>query len=663
MNVSPCQLRPVAVAWKIVRISILAGCAAAIFAPAPVQAWQNSVVESIDVGFDGKVVLGKWVPFTIEVSAATPTDNVTLQMETLDGDAVPIQYNQSYHVDEHPVTQFKQLTGLIRMGRAAGISVRLIGAGGDQVTSRRFSLDELRETHSFLPGTTRLTLFPLGSSGDKTSKDDVIPEFDRHLSDETAVIYRLSHLPTSWIGYDSVRTMVIIRTGRVPNLAQHKAIEKWVSMGGRLIITGGSGFDESFNRGVLGELSPGSFQRNITIADTGSIELFTKINDQLVSSGGPALPVTVIEPGPDRRLEGRAGEHPLIMHWMHGFGKITFISLDVTAEPFLSWEGRRGLMTLAMEDTGGEPTDSTQAQTGRVSHIGFTDIAGQLRAGMDQYKRVSFITFTLVALLVGLFILAIGPGDFFFLKKVTGRMEMTWVTFSLICLAFCGLAWLLASQLKSSETEVNQVEIVDVDTITDTVRGNLWAHIYSPGTETYDVQLPRENSLFGKLDEGWLSWQGLPGRGMGSMQSRSDLGLYRRQYESLVYPQGASLSAIPMQNASTKTLHAAWHGQLQEKPQHALRQSSNSDALLGTVTNPLDKPLYDCVILYGDWVYQLEDRPLEPGETIVVEDDLREKTIAGHFTRLGDRGEDEVSTAWDPRSTRLPRITQMMSFF
>jgi hypothetical protein len=276
---------------------------------------------------------------------------------------------------------------------------------------------------------------------------------------------------------------------------------------------------------------------------------------------------------------------------------------------------------------------------------------------------VTFVTFTLVALLVGLFILAIGPGDYFFLRRFTGRMELTWLTFTLICLAFCGLAWWLANSLKSGRTEVNQVEIIDVDTTSQTVRGNLWANLYSPRTETFDIELPEQNTLFGQLEQGWLSWQGLPGRGLGSMQSRADLGLYRRRYDCQVGAHGSRLVGLPLQNASTKALHASWSGRLATEIRSGLRRSANNDALLGTLTNPLDQRLYECVILYGDWVYELQDRPLEPNETVVVQTDLREKTIASHFTRLGSRGEDEVSTAWDPASTRLPRIAGMISFF
>ena len=644
----------------------LLGCTL-IFAFADVASGQETPeIERLSVGFDGKIVLGKWVPFTVKLSEQTATENTTLRIETLDGDAVPIRYDQPPELSDAE-NGSQSLHGLVRVGRATGMTVSLLEAGGDQLTSRRFSLDELRESHTFLPGTARLSLFPFWNPGAASVEGtDLLPELDRQISDATAVVTNPRLLPEYWIGYESVRTM-IITPGKFDtplNKKQQAAIERWVYLGGRLIITGGPGYDAPFQTQVLGNLSPGTLQGTVAISDTGSIEVFTQVNEQLVQTGGRELTVTVIEPKDGHTVAGKAGEHPLFIHWIHGFGNVSFISLDLTAEPVLSWSGRKNLLTRALSPTGIKiESGDSELSGGRMSHIGFSDIVGQLRAGMDQFRQVSFITFTLVALLVALFILAIGPGDFFFLKRVVGKMEMTWITFILICVGFSLLAWILATRLKSPDTQVNQVEFVDVDAATGLVRGNLWAHVYSPSTRTYDIQLPAKNELFGAIEDGWLSWQGLPGRGLGSMQSRTDLGLYRKPYFSPINAEGSSLQAIPMQNASTKAFHATWYGELESPLKNGLRKSTNSDALLGTFTNPLDKPLYDFVVLYGPWVYHLKDRPLGPGETIVLEDDLREKTIAGYYTRKNNRGEEEVSAAWDSRGTQLPRIAQMMSFF
>jgi hypothetical protein len=75
----------------------------------------------------------------------------------------------------------------------------------------------------------------------------------------------------------------------------------------------------------------------------------------------------------------------------------------------------------------------------------------------------------------------------------------------------------------------------------------------------------------------------------------------------------------------------------------------------------LDIPLHNVVLLYGDWAYVLE-RDLRPGETIVVEDDMRERTIRGHFTRRRNESGEEVAVPWNPASTDVPRILNAMMF-
>ena len=44
------------------------------------------------------------------------------------------------------------------------------------------------------------------------------------------------------------------------------------------------------------------------------------------------------------------------------------------------------------------------------------------------------VPFWLVAGLIVVYILLIGPGDYFFLRKLVGRMEWTWLTFPLVVL-------------------------------------------------------------------------------------------------------------------------------------------------------------------------------------------------------------------------------------
>ena len=61
------------------------------------------------------------------------------------------------------------------------------------------------------------------------------------------------------------------------------------------------------------------------------------------------------------------------------------------------------------------------AEVGQVAHVGYTDIIGQLRGALDQFSGVTLFAFSWVAVLLGVYVLLIGPGDYFFLNRVLGR--------------------------------------------------------------------------------------------------------------------------------------------------------------------------------------------------------------------------------------------------
>ncbi len=649
------------------------------YTPATLEAQQT--IEKIEMGFDGKVVLGRWVPFTVTV--AGPLQASRLQVETLDGDAVPVNYLQFVGGSQ------LQYRGLVRMGRVSGITVRLAmvidnsearqqGQTQRVMAERRFSLEELQQDHEFLPGTTRMTAVV----GLQQAEDVDVFSIDKSLADVTVAITDADALPDHPLGWDAIGAMIIVPRA-MPRLAlemqggfdlqpaQAQAIVTWAARGGDVLLCGGLHAADWFGKGSpLQELAPGPFVENTVTGDTGAIELLVGSNEQLATGGGPELPLSVFDV-PESAVESRIGTRSLIARRAFGFGTVSFVATDFAEQPLRGWNGRRKLLSAAMGLADAASSNEETRQTGRVSHIGYEDIVGQLRAALDRFQNVSFITFTSVALLITLFILAVGPGDYLFLRRlIGGRMELTWVSFTLLSLAFCGLAIGLAAWTKSSSTEINQVEIIDIDARDGTTRGNLWANLYSPGTGSYDLALPSSLSQFGALRDSWVSWQGLPGSGLGGMQSTTDRGLYRRSYESKAEPLESTaggetwtttLHGIPMQNASTKMLTGQWTGQFDDDLISNLRRSASTDALFGTITNPFPFELADCMLMYGDWVYLLE-RPLRAHETIVVEDDMREKTIVAYFTRRSKQGDDDVNTAWDPSDTNLSRILQLMMF-
>ena len=59
------------------------------------------------------------------------------------------------------------------------------------------------------------------------------------------------------------------------------------------------------------------------------------------------------------------------------------------------------------------------------------DLAESLNQTLDDFQGVTPIPFAAVAAMILGYIVLIGPGDYFLVKKLLKRMELTWITFPL----------------------------------------------------------------------------------------------------------------------------------------------------------------------------------------------------------------------------------------
>ena len=132
----------------------------------------------------------------------------------------------------------------------------------------------------------------------------------------------------------------------------------------------------------------------------------------------------------------------------------------------------------------------------------------------------SLVPFFVVALLVIVYILLIGPGDYFLLRRLGRGMQWTWVTFPAIVVIFAAGAYVAAYWLKGDQLRVSQVDLVDIDA-EGTARGASWFSIFSPRGESFDLSMrpclpdgqPPETS-------GSLAWLGKAGNEFNGMYSR-----------------------------------------------------------------------------------------------------------------------------------------------
>ena len=175
-------------------------------------------------------------------------------------------------------------------------------------------------------------------------------------------------------------------------------------------------------------------------------------------------PARVLIPPPDRRGEKDdiiAGQSAF------GLGRVTVIGFDLDRSPFAEfpqrpefwdWVLREGGANRASAGSDGKPRPGAAALTEEED-----ELAVALRTHVDTFEGVPVVSFGWVALLIVLYILLIGPIEYFFLKRVLGRLELTWITFPIIVLTVSLAAYFTAYSLKGRDLKVNKIDVVDVD--------------------------------------------------------------------------------------------------------------------------------------------------------------------------------------------------------
>ena len=625
---------------------------------------------AVEVGLSGHYKAGHWTAVRVTLRGGSEPVRGQLSVTVPDGDGVPSRVAEPIALEPDRDTTAMLSARFGRLDSQMDVELR---AGEEVVANKAFRSSSTPAADGYspaLPSTFRLIATLASDSAGVEQAMGVL----REESDEKTVAFQLdsaSPLPTRWYGLESLDTLVLSTSdpdtyaSLKPDGPEIEALDQWVRMGGKLLIALGSQAESVLAEGApLARFVPGRLQRTVVLRQTGALEAYA----------GGAVPVPR---GPGGRLEFRApqldavqgvveareGNLPLVIRSARGLGQVIFLAADLDASPLRSWPDR-GLLVARLLDWTPEPGDELR-EGSALMHYGFTDMSGQLRRALDQYRGVAPFSLWIVAAPVGAYLLLIGPVDYFLLRRFSPRMEFTWITFPLIVIGFSAGAYLLGHRFKGREVRVNQVTLVDVDAESKQLRGTWWAGMFSPRMDRYDLSLlpPGESNKLPRADSTVFSWLGLPGHALGGMDPVAATPVNVRQPYAFS-PQLDAISEIPIQVWATKSLTARWHGPAAAVPD--TRLADEDGVPVGTVVNTLDFPLEDCLLAYGRWAYQLGT--LEPGQAarvgpMIPRRELRTLLTGRKLVRDETDKFQQESTPYDPSSVDPAYILRTMMFF
>jgi hypothetical protein len=673
-------------AWLLLLIG-MASCASMVLATDKVAADKSDTasdsgpvaIVEVRAGFAGRFKVGYWAPFEITLRCGSAAVNGELELTVPDGDAVPSRVrNPRAEVISLALGEQKSILVYAKVGQLKSEATIAFRSGERTLASRRFSTVDDGALSGIMPSSQGL-IVALGSP--------LLPDDNAtfsQLGSQVANVSDLRKLPTDWWGYEGVDT-VILTTGQddaseqfaaVPE--QLKALDQWVRMGGQLILCVGRGAEKLLAPGApLAHLAPGTFESSVPLRQSTVLETYAETSEPL----NPGAPVLLQVPKlleVSGRIEAYAGNRPrdlpLVVRSPRGFGETVFVAFDLETSPFTTWAARPQLLARLLGKTLARSAGDESQSLGQVTTLGFEDLSGQLRGALDQFAEVPVVPFWLVALLVLTYIACIGPLDYFIVRRLFGRMELTWLTFALMVAAFGVGAYALAYGLKGRELRVNQVDLVDYDAPSGLVRGTSWATLFSPRIEAYDLsivpkaQLPTEtlqpvtspgaNNPFMTTSAGIVfSWFGLPGAGFGGLDAQPGATpLFTEPYD--FSRKLDALDRVPIAIWSTKSFVGRSWRQAASPIDVELR---GRDRLAGTLTSRLSAPLEDCVLFFDRWAYPI--RQLRPGQSLDVEVDLDPQRTETYLRRVTVRQDRNVEQPYDRSSFEIPKIVEIMSAY
>ena len=660
---------PILLPARLLLTLLLAVCLWPAFSGAALAAEGDPQIKGLRLGFSGQYKVGYWTPIEVTIEGGKQSFEGVLELTVPDGDGVPTRI-----VGGKPVTALPARATTVNMFAKIGqqypeISVRLISADGKEIRGTFNSNDG--KLASALDASRPLVVTvgqPLGvatkTAGDEAERSTVY-----------AAITSATGFPTRWYGYEAADTVILCTSNAElyrqlsGASAQVTALDTWVRLGGQLIFCVGSQADEILAADApLARFAPGKFAGMVALKRTNAWESYAAASDRLDAQAmvdadsEVRFDVPRLEDvrGQIEAYEGsKATDLPLVVRAPYGLGEVVFVAADLDRPPFANWSAREQMLGKLLgkpDGLSGEAGEDTTA----TSTFGYTDISGQLRGALEQFEGVKLVPFSLVALLIVLYILAIGPLDYLLLKRGLKRMEWTWFTFPAIVLAFSAMAYFLAYWLKGDQLLTNQVDVIDYDAESSLVRGTTWTNLFSPRVDSYDLHyqpsLPDKSQI--ESEERLISWTGLPGDSFAGMSSPGGAaGLFTGGYA--FSPALDRLEGMPIAVWSTKGVTGRWHGTA-TAPIVGELIDRGDNMLAGSLQSRLDEPLTDCVLVYGRWAYPIGT--LDARARFSVEKKLDPQTVETYFKRISLFNENEANSTYDPASVDVGRIVETMMF-
>ncbi len=639
----------------------------------PANSTTGPKITSLQIGFQGRYRIGYQTTATVIISAPSTRIEARIEVETLDGTGIPVRTTRAVTLSSETASQIEVL---IKPGRRdSDFRVRIRDRRGRLLEQRTFLSGQLRPAMAIEDRLIVTIGRAIGIDGanallDRSEAKRVqVAAYDRWSG--------LPHRPQAYDGVDWVILSTSDLANHVADEAAAGALREWVRQGGRLLISIGSAAGSVLTpQSPWAALTGAQYQGMAQLRQIGTLETYCQLSrrggrssdrsdDPHRDEGQDTFELIVAQlRSAGAVVELRHNSLPLVMRRTHGFGQVTLVAFDLDSAALGNWSGRGRLLNRLLGRKMGATTEQAHVATGQWQQHVYDDLSEQLLDALDQFDAVELVPFWLIASLVFVYLLLIGPLDYLLVHRYVRRPAATWFTFSLTVLLFATATLAARRWLKGDAVQVNQIDIVDVDFSGQPAvgyalaRSTTWLNLYTPEARLFNLRARPDVSLIHfRRWQGGLSWLGDPGAGLGAMRSAAaDVGLGVGYGLDL---DAGTLSGVPIAAGSTKALVDRRCARVPLTCETSLTLDPLRRRLRGILENPFDVPLFDAVLFHASQAISLG--PIAARARIDLSG-RGQSHAAADLLRQRRTIDDQADIRYDLKNLDARRIAEVMMF-
>ncbi|WP_432664851.1 hypothetical protein R9X47_01165 [Wukongibacter baidiensis] len=442
-------------------------------------AWSISYAEEkfetdVKIGFDGYVIPNEVTPIRIEIK--NNFEDIEGKVQLLYEDKFRGNQTSLYTAYSKRINIAKGSTKIVNIESTfyqnGNLFIRVLDKKDNIVFEKRVQYLNLKKPDDLYMGVfseNTDSLRYLGKTYSKVTHGNggssyfKILELDEHIPENYKVLKMFSTIVIN--NFDSEKL----------SSGQQEALKKWVESGGLLLIGTGSNYQKTL-KGLNEELN------FLDVKGTKTID-----NSQLSSEESLVLLNAELKTGEKLVINGE--EILPIYHQEIGNGNVVITSFDLALSPFGNWDKNDEFMNEVINKYfKGKANEFVGRNIKRNHSYRFDNIVSYL-----PYNLLPSIK-TIVIILI-LFILLVGPINYFILKKLDKR-EFIWLTIPLIVILFSGSIYVLGFKTRLRQPIANNVSVINIDSKTNTAEVTARSGLMGFNNGDWDVVFDKQNEVF-----------------------------------------------------------------------------------------------------------------------------------------------------------------------